>query len=250
MVLRFVRLQIIRERRNQLQFVVLDRTQIENNLSGLLDRHLQVGFGLTEHGLTGLRIFPNEFMTVIQFEIDSCQVLNQAVVNFAGDSGALFRDSRPRLLHVEPIEGLVLVQGLFDLGRGPDACLDQLPHEFGAGSTDDRDSHPMEVLQRLSNLVVSAHINDQVQMLHRQKLSVVARDRDPKPTGERQTGGPGIDLCDAYDLNQGIFRENLYQRRPTVSGADDRHVRGGRGTPFLGVPAFHWLFPSGIKTQP
>ncbi len=94
-------------------------------------------------------------------------------MDFTGNSGPLLRYRRSGFFHIQAIERLVFIQRLFNLRRRTNTSLDQFPHEFRAGAADDRDAHPMEVQEKLSHVDIAGHIDDQINLIHRQQLSIV-----------------------------------------------------------------------------
>ena len=110
--------------------------------------------------------------------LDPRQDLHKSIMNFTGDSGPFIRHRCAGFLHVQSVEGLILVQRFLDLRRRADSGADQLPHEFRAGSSDDGHTHSMKILEKLPDLRISRHIDNEVDTFHREQMLIVAGHRN------------------------------------------------------------------------
>src|SRR5579863_2707376 len=138
LVLLFITLQVIAQRRNQSLFVEIDWTEVKDDFSGLVDRRLKKAFGLLQGGQCGRRPLAHQLHQKIELVIEPDERLHEAVMNVAGDPRPLLGNRDLNLFYIESIETLVLPQMALDLLFASDLPLNKLPHHLGARSGNDR----------------------------------------------------------------------------------------------------------------
>src|SRR6478752_904855 len=150
-------------------------------------------------------------------------------MNFAGNPRAFFRHGGTCFLDVESIQGLIFIEGLFDLGGGSNPRFNQFPHEFGAGAAEDRDAHAVKVLQRLPDVRAAGDVDDEVNALQVEQYAVILCDGNLQPLGEGEARRRIIDFRYRDDIDQWVVRENFHQGFSAATGSNNGHVGDPRG---------------------
>ena len=102
--LSFLGLEVVGQCGNQLHLVVMERSQIEDDLPGFLDGQFQLRLAFFDRGKARFRVFAHELLAEVQFEIDAGKTLHQPVMDFAGDAGPFFGDGRAGFFDVQTVE--------------------------------------------------------------------------------------------------------------------------------------------------